>query len=50
MTEKQNLHTHSSYCDGKDTPEELVLYAISAGFSSIGFSGHISPKDCKIFG
>ena len=50
MTEKQNLHTHSSYCDGKDTPEELVLYAIKAGFSSIGFSGHISPKNIKVFG
>lgn len=50
MREKQNLHTHSSYCDGKDTPEELVLYAINKGFSSIGFSSHISPKDCRIFG
>ena len=50
MIEKQNLHTHSSYCDGKDTPEELVLYAINSGFSSIGFSGHISPKDYTIFG
>ena len=50
MIEKQNLHTHSSYCDGKDTPEELVLYAINAGFSSVGFSGHISPKDYAVFG
>ncbi len=36
----QNLHTHTSYCDGKNTPEEMILKAIERGFSSIGFSGH----------
>lgn len=36
----QNLHTHTIYCDGKDTPEEIIETAISKGFSSIGFSGH----------
>lgn len=36
----QNLHTHSSFCDGRDTPEELILTAIDKGFTSIGFSGH----------
>lgn len=36
----QNLHTHSVYCDGKDTPEEMVLRAIELGFDSLGFSGH----------
>lgn len=36
----QNLHTHTSYCDGADTPEEMVVAAISKGFDSIGFSGH----------
>ncbi len=36
----QNLHTHSQYCDGADTPEELILAALEKGFSSIGFSGH----------
>ena len=35
-----NLHTHSSFCDGKNTPEEIVTAAIEKGFSSIGFSGH----------
>ncbi len=40
MNSLQNLHTHSNYCDGKDTPEEMVLEAISKGFDSIGFSGH----------
>ncbi len=37
---KQNLHTHSIYCDGKDSIEEMVLEAIDRGFDSIGFSGH----------
>ena len=40
MIYKQNLHTHSTFCDGKNTPEELVLEAINRGFSSIGFSEH----------
>ena len=35
-----NLHTHTCYCDGKDTPEELVKRAIELGFTAIGFSGH----------
>lgn len=35
-----NLHTHTVYCDGKDTPEALVLEAIRLGCPVIGFSGH----------
>ena len=40
MSFKQNLHTHSTFCDGKNTPEELVKEAIARGFGSIGFSMH----------
>lgn len=40
MSYKQNLHTHTIYCDGKNTPEEMVIAAIEQGFDSIGFSGH----------
>lgn len=40
MRRLQNLHTHTHYCDGADTPEEIVLTAIDKGFESIGFSGH----------
>ena len=36
----QNLHTHTTYCDGKNTPEEMILAACEKGFGSIGFSGH----------
>ncbi len=35
-----NYHTHTYLCDGKDSPEELVEYAISLGCPAIGFSGH----------
>ena len=42
---KQNLHTHSIYCDGKDIPEEMVLKAIELGFDTIGFSGHSYVTD-----
>ena len=45
---KQNLHTHTTYCDGIDTPEEMITVAIQKGFRSIGFSEHTymyySPK------
>lgn len=37
---KQNLHTHTIFCDGADTPEEMILSAIEKGFDSLGFSGH----------
>ncbi len=40
MKNLQNLHTHSTFCDGKDTPEEMVKIAIAKGFDSLGFSGH----------
>ena len=35
-----NYHTHTKYCDGMDTPEELILEAIRLGCPEIGFSGH----------
>jgi histidinol-phosphatase (PHP family) len=37
---KQNLHTHTTYCDGKHTPRELVEFAVQKGFDSLGFSEH----------
>ena len=43
-----NLHTHSTFCDGKNTPEQIVLAALEKGFSSIGFSGHAyTPFDLR---
>lgn len=37
---KQNLHTHTTFCDGIDTPEALIRIALDNGFDSLGFSGH----------
>ncbi len=43
----QNLHTHTVYGDGKNTPEEMVLGALAAGCTSLGFSEH-SPLPAPI--
>lgn len=49
---RQNLHTHCTYCDGKNTLEKMVLAAIDKGFSSLGFSSHcfsnLSYDECGI--
>lgn len=34
------VHTHTCFCDGKDTPEAMARAAWEAGFVSLGFSGH----------
>ena len=46
---KQNLHVHTVYCDGKNTPEEMIEAAMAAGFDSLGFSIH-SYMSCSISG
>lgn len=46
-----NYHTHTKYCDGKNTVEEMVLSAIRAGLKRIGLSGHMTlpfPNDWTI--
>jgi histidinol-phosphatase (PHP family) len=35
-----NLHTHTTWCDGKNTPREMIETALSLGYHTIGFSGH----------
>ena len=43
---RSDFHTHTCYCDGKNTPEEMVLSAIEKGLVSYGFSGHsFAPYD-----
>ena len=37
---KANYHTHTTFCDGKNTPEQIVQAAIEKGMDAIGFSGH----------
>ena len=36
----QELHCHTTFCDGKDTPEQMVLAAIQKGLRRIGFTAH----------
>lgn len=35
-----NYHTHTTYCDGKDTIAHFVQEAIEKGFDHLGFSSH----------
>lgn len=37
-----NFHTHTVWCDGRNTPEEMVEAAIAKGFDILGFSGHLA--------
>ena len=47
---KSNLHTHTSFADGKHTAEEVVLSAIDAGMDVIGFSEHSFHPHPDIYG
>ena len=48
MIKEQNIHSHTVYCDGSLTPEEMVKAAIEKGCGSFGFSGHsYAPFDSK---
>lgn len=40
---KANFHMHTNLCDGKDSPEDMVLKAIELKMEHIGFSGHFDP-------
>ncbi|MCR4822492.1 MAG: histidinol-phosphatase [Treponema sp.] len=56
---KSNLHTHSTFCDGKNSLEENILSAIKKGISVLGFTSHsmypfwtetyMQPKDFKSY-
>ncbi len=35
-----DYHTHSTYCDGKNTLEEMAEGAVKKGVKGLGFSGH----------
>ena len=39
---KFNYHTHSVFCDGENTPLEIVQKALKLGISELGFSSHAS--------
>ena len=35
-----SVHTHTTFCDGRDTPEAMARAAAEQGLSTLGFSGH----------
>lgn len=47
MNTLQNLHQHCTFCDGNNTPEEVVQTAIEKGFCGIGFSSHCYMEYAK---
>ena len=52
---KTNYHTHTTFCDGKESAEDMAKAAFTKGFDILGFSGHsmypfasvwhIAPRD-----
>ena len=44
-----NFHTHTVFCDGKDTVEHMARRAWEQGLVSLGFSGH-GPQTNDNFG
>ena len=43
-----DLHVHTTYSDGDNTPEEMVLAAIEKGITTLGFSDHsYTPFDLE---
>lgn len=47
---KTSFHTHTTFCDGKNTAEEMVLAAIDKGFTELGFSAHSYVNYCTEYG
>lgn len=42
-----SVHTHTTLCDGKDTPEAIAAAACALGIRYLGFSGHShTPISC----
>ena len=40
MIVRSDFHIHTCFCDGVDTPEDIVKAAIKQDFNALGFSGH----------
>lgn len=52
MTTRSNIHAHCTYCDGKNTIEEMIQAAIKSNLISFGFSSHAHTDydfdDCQV--
>ncbi|MBQ2955100.1 MAG: PHP domain-containing protein [Clostridia bacterium] len=47
---RYNMHTHTVFCDGRNTPEEMIAQAEELGFVSLGFSSHASQTMNSFWG
>jgi histidinol-phosphatase (PHP family) len=47
---RSNIHSHTTFADGRDTAEEMVRAALALGFHTLGFSehGHADYDDCSM--
>lgn len=43
---KADFHTHTTYCDGRSTPEEMAEAAFRMGLTDFGISGHADFSFC----
>ena len=41
-----DLHMHTTWSDGKNTPEEMIEEAIRLGLETVGISDHSSGDPC----
>lgn len=45
---RSNFHTHTRYCDGKDTVAEMAERGAELGLTALGFTGHgVTPFDLR---
>ena len=50
MLPKSNIHSHTTYVDGRNTAGEMVQAALALGFHTLGFSehGHVEYDACSM--
>ena len=41
---RANYHTHTTFCDGSNSAEQMVRRALELGFDHLGFSGHMDEE------
>ena len=44
---RADFHMHTSFCDGKNTPREMVEAAYRMGYTDLGISGHADFEFCE---
>ncbi|MDL2252894.1 PHP domain-containing protein [Ruminococcaceae bacterium OttesenSCG-928-I18] len=50
MILRSNAHTHTSWCDGANTPMEMAEAAFALGFTDLGLSSHMAETGHPGFG